>query len=55
VLAGLAKSRSEARRNLEQGGVKVDGNKVSIEATVSTTGEHVLQVGKRNYARIRWR
>jgi len=55
VLAGLAKSKSEARRNLEQGGVKVDGNKVSIEATVSTNGEHVLQVGKRNYARIRWR
>ena len=28
--SGLAPSRSEARRNVEQGGVSVDGNQVKI-------------------------
>jgi tyrosyl-tRNA synthetase len=55
VLAGLAKSKSDARRNLEQGGVKIDGNKVGLDATVSTAGQSVLQVGKRNFARVRFK
>ena len=54
VQAGLQKSRSEARRTVEQGGVKVGGSRVSIEATVPTEGEHVVQIGKRNYARVRF-
>ncbi len=54
VRTELQKSRSEARRTLEQGGVKVDGSRVSLDATVPTSGEHVVQIGKRNYARIRF-
>ena len=55
VLAGLEKSKSSARRLIEQGGVKVDGAKVGLDAAVPTTGEPVIQVGKRRHARIRWK
>src|SRR5690606_26083236 len=54
VQAGLAASRSEARRLVEQGGVKLDGETVtdpSYEWPARDGG--VLQVGKRRYARIR--
>ncbi|MEK7862740.1 MAG: tyrosine--tRNA ligase, partial [Chloroflexota bacterium] len=54
VRAALQKSRSEARRTVEQGGVKVDGSRVNITFMVPATGEHVVQVGKRSYARIRF-
>jgi tyrosyl-tRNA synthetase len=53
--AGLTKSKSEARRVVEQGGVQVDGSRANLETTVDTKGEQVLRVGKRTYARIRWR
>lgn len=52
-LAGLTSSTSEALRMIEQGGVKLDGDKVSDKGLVLITGcEVVLQVGKRKYARI---
>jgi tyrosyl-tRNA synthetase len=50
----LAKSRSEARRLIEQGGVRLDG--VTLKdpaAAVSVQGEAVLQVGKRKYLRLK--
>lgn len=50
--AGLAPSTSEAIRNIEQGGVKIDGEKVSDRALVVTTGTYVVQVGKRKWARV---
>jgi tyrosyl-tRNA synthetase len=53
VEAKLAKSRNEARRLIEQGGVRVDGQKVDSDYEFSTEG--VLQVGKRNFVRIRLR
>jgi tyrosyl-tRNA synthetase len=53
--AKLAPSRSEALRLVKQGGVRVDGSKASLETTVPTATEAVIQVGKRQYARIRWR
>lgn len=50
---GLASSKSEARRLIRQGGVRVDGGQVkNIETRVQAEGEHVLQVGKRKFARI---
>jgi tyrosyl-tRNA synthetase len=55
VRANLQKSKSEARRVVEQGGVQVDGSRANLETTVPTSGEPVLRVGKRTYARIRWR
>ena len=51
----LASSRSEALRLVKQGGVSVDGSKASLETMVPTTTEPVIRVGKRQYARIRWR
>ena len=55
VRAKLQKSKSEARRVVEQGGVQVDGSRANLETVVTTSGEQVLRVGKRTYARIRWR
>jgi tyrosyl-tRNA synthetase len=54
--AGLAKSGREANRQLEQGSVRIDGEGVGSGARVkaaeiAVTGL-VLQVGKRNWARI---
>jgi tyrosyl-tRNA synthetase len=51
----LATSRSDALRLVRQGGVRVDGSKADLETMVPTTTEPVIQVGKRQYARIRWR
>lgn len=51
----IATSRSDALRLVKQGGVRVDGSRASLETMVPTTSEAVIQVGKRQYARIRWR
>ncbi|MFN9209334.1 MAG: tyrosine--tRNA ligase [Betaproteobacteria bacterium] len=50
--AGLAPSTSEAVRNIEQGGVKIDGQKVSDRALRLAPGTYVVQVGKRPWARV---
>jgi len=51
--AGLVKSKSEARRLIQQGGVKLDGEKVSsIEVEIAVTDERVLQVGRRRFVRL---
>ena len=51
--AGLTASTSEALRMIDQGGVKLDGEKVSDKALRLTAGRTVvLQVGKRKFARI---
>ena len=53
VEVGLAPSKSQARRLIAQGGVRLDGNKVeSIEDTVMPDGEAILQVGKRRFVRL---
>jgi tyrosyl-tRNA synthetase len=50
--AGLAPSTSEAIRNVEQGGVKVGGEKVGDRGARISAGTHVVQVGKRKWARV---
>jgi len=51
--AGFAPSVSEAQRLLEQGGVKIDGERISDRALRFSAGKSfVLQVGKRKAARI---
>ena len=51
--AGLARSKSEARRLVQQGAVKLDGERVtSIEAEIKVEDEQVLQVGKRRFLRL---
>jgi len=51
--AGLTASTSEALRMIAQGGVKLDGEKVSDKALKLATGvQVVVQVGKRKFARV---
>jgi tyrosyl-tRNA synthetase len=57
VEGGLAASNSEARRLIQQGGVKIDGEAVrDIKAEVETVATEpvLLQVGKRRFARVRF-
>ncbi|MBV9773626.1 MAG: tyrosine--tRNA ligase [Gemmatimonadetes bacterium] len=52
---GLASSNGDAARQVQQGAVTLDGEKVSDRETrVAPEGEHVLQKGKRHFARIRF-
>ena len=52
-MAGLVASTSEAMRAIEQGGVKLDGEKVvDKHHQVSKGSEVVAQVGKRKFARV---
>lgn len=51
--AGLTPSTAEALRMIEQGGVKIDGEKVSDKNLRISKGKTVVaQVGKRKFARI---
>jgi len=50
--AGLAASGAEAQRNVEQGGVRIDGGKIEDKALQLPAGTYVVQVGKRKFARI---
>ena len=50
--AALCASGSEAQRNIEQGGVKVDGAKVEDKGLKLDAGTYVIQVGKRKFARV---
>ncbi|MFQ5894562.1 MAG: tyrosine--tRNA ligase [Nitrospinota bacterium] len=54
VAAGLAKSHAEARRLIRGGGVRVDGERVKDEELeLRADREHLLQVGKRRFVRIK--
>ena len=50
---GLAESTSAAHRLIEQGGVKIDGERVDNPKAILTSGSaRLLQVGKRGFLRI---
>ena len=52
--AGLVESTSEAMRMIQQGAVKLDGERVSDKGLQIAAGSNVVaQVGKRKFARIR--
>ncbi len=52
-LAGLVESTSEANRAIDQGGIKLDGEKVADRSVMLAKGiATVAQVGKRKFARI---
>jgi tyrosyl-tRNA synthetase len=51
VEVGFAKSRGDARRLVEQGGIRINGEKATESAALKN-GD-VLQAGKRNFVRIR--
>ncbi|RKP58929.1 tyrosine--tRNA ligase [Pararobbsia silviterrae] len=50
--AGLVPSTSEAMRNIEQGGVRIDGTQIADKALKVDPGTFVVQVGKRKFARV---
>ena len=52
-LSGLSPSTSEAMRGIKQGGVRIDGEKISDKGTTISRGKSVvLQFGKRKFAKI---
>lgn len=52
VMAGFAPSKSEARRLVEQGGVRVNDVVIHDMNALIEPADAVLQVGKRNFARV---
>ena len=51
--AGLVKSTSDALRLIDQGGVRIDGERVEDKGLSLQTGSvHVFQVGKRRFLRV---
>ncbi|NBO85263.1 MAG: tyrosine--tRNA ligase, partial [Burkholderiaceae bacterium] len=50
--ANLVPSTSEANRNIEQNGVRIDGAVVSDKALKVELGTYVIQVGKRRFAKV---
>ncbi len=53
VAAGLTGSASDARRLIEQGGGKVNGEKITaIKHTIDLSEEVLLQAGKRKHVRV---
>jgi tyrosyl-tRNA synthetase len=51
--AGLAASTSEARRLISQGGVQIDGEKITdVNAEMPVGQAFLLQVGKRRFKRV---
>jgi tyrosyl-tRNA synthetase len=54
VQTHLAPSSSAARRFIQQGAVRVDGRRITdVNARIDASEPHLLQVGRRHYARIR--
>ncbi len=51
VASKFVSSRSEARRQIEQGGVKVDGNVVH-DGNLTVTAGAIIQKGKRHFVRL---
>lgn len=52
---GFAASRSEARRLVAQGGVRIDRERQTDAARRLAPGEYLVQAGKRRFARVRLR
>ncbi|HYF98232.1 MAG TPA: tyrosine--tRNA ligase, partial [Coxiellaceae bacterium] len=51
--AGLVSSTSEAMRSIQQGGVRIDGERIEDHhLKISAGTSHLYQVGKRRFARV---
>lgn len=51
--SGMSSSTSDAMRMIDQGGVRVNGDKVADKGLqLQVPGEYVLQIGKRKFARV---
>jgi len=53
VETNLEPSTSQARRDIKQGAVKINQEKVSDEQLKLSKGEYILQVGKRKFAKVK--
>ncbi|MBN1839634.1 MAG: tyrosine--tRNA ligase [Campylobacterales bacterium] len=53
VDCSLEESTSQARRDIKQGAVKLDQEKVEDEQLQLECGEYILQVGKRKFAKLK--
>ena len=53
VDVGIEPSTSQARRDIKQGAVRVDQEKISDEKLNLDSGEYILQVGKRKFAKVK--
>ncbi|MDD2791186.1 MAG: tyrosine--tRNA ligase [Sulfurimonas sp.] len=53
VDCNIAPSTSQARRDIKQGAVKIDQEKISDEQLQLDKGEYILQVGKRKFAKLK--
>ena len=49
---GLAKSRSEARRKIAEGGFYVDGVQTKDEKTPLAAGSYVIRFGKKRFLKL---
>ena len=49
---GFAKSNREAKRLIEQGAVKLNGEKILLQETVELKNGDIIQCGKRNFVKI---
>ena len=50
--AGLCPSTGEANRNIDQGGVRLEGERISDRGLKVKPGTYTLQVGKRHWAKV---
>ena len=55
VVGAFAKSKSDARRLVAQKGVRVDGALATEDTKVAVKGEPLVQIGKRQAVRVRFR
>ena len=55
VVAAFAKSKTEARKLIAQNGVRVDGTVATANTKVPVRGEPLVQIGKRQAVRVRFR
>ncbi len=53
VEAGIEPSTSQARRDIKQGAVRVDQQKINDEQLQLEAGEYILQVGKRKFTKAK--
>ncbi len=53
VDCNIESSTSQARRDIKQGAVKINQEKISDEQLQLSAGEYILQVGKRKFAKLK--
>ncbi len=55
IVGAFAKSKREARQLVSQNGVRVDGAVATEDTKVPVKGEPLVQIGKRQAVRVRFR